>query len=639
VNDGAVKISTSRPTVAALALAGTAVLGLAVPALADTPSFSAPQIYPFSFAPTRAVAPDVNNDGRADLVIANAATEPTAGVLGVYVSRPEGTMDRQPDTAVGHGEDFGLAAADLNRDGKVDLVSANDSGSDGPNTISVIRGNGNGTFQPRLDFPTGVNPRDVAIADLNGDGIRDIVTANMDDGSVSVLRGNGDGTFQPKNDFPAGPKAQGVAIGDMNGDGILDLVVANAGGVSILAGLGNLQFAPKTDFPTGVAGSVALGDLNGDGKLDVVVTNPDTDSVAVLMGVGNGLLRGAVNYATQTGPNTSPSYVAIGDLNGDRALDIAVSNYDQSPDGIGAAQVSVIPGTGDGTFGQTVGVPVGGGLYGIALGDFNADGRPDMGMAEWRTGTTRVVLNTTRFPTAAGGGGAPAAGAAAAVTPPSGGAVAAPTRSGGPAAAASPITLKKATLTGRYRSSRLTRGTLALSGTSRAAVTAQVTLQRLHGVPAGASAAGVSARVKIRKGAFKVTVRIKANLLPGSYRLRIITKGTADVRRTVSLAGPPEGVVVRAYASAILGGPPLSRLRGSPTAAFARFVFVTRPKKGTVTVVWYPPKGGKPVVVDKTKVGTIDAVVKSGSALPKGVWRVVLRVGSAEVKAIRVPVG
>ena len=158
-------------------------------------------------------------------------------------------------------------------------------------------------------------------------------------------------------------------------------------------------------------------------------------------------------------------------------------------------------------------------------------------------------------------------------------------------------------------------------------------------MPAGASAAGVSVKVKLKKGAFKVTVPLKANLLPGSYRLRVITPGTADVRRTVSLAGPPEGVVVRAYASAILGGPPLSRLRGSPTAAFARFVFVSQPKKGKVSVVWYPPKGGKPVIVDKTNIGTVDAVVKSGTALPKGIWRVVLKVGSAEVKAIRVPVG
>ena len=127
MNDGVVKIPASRWTSAGLALAGTAALALVVPALGDPPAFSGPAIYPFAFAPTRDVAPDLNNDGRPDLAVANASAE-TKGAVGIYLSRADGVLQRQPDTALAHFESFGLAAADLNKDGNVDLAVTKDRG-------------------------------------------------------------------------------------------------------------------------------------------------------------------------------------------------------------------------------------------------------------------------------------------------------------------------------------------------------------------------------------------------------------------------------------------------------------------------------------------------------------------------------
>jgi hypothetical protein len=142
-------------------------------------------------------------------------------------------------------------------DGKPDLVTANINAS----TVSVLQGNGDGTFQTKLDYGTGDAPYSVAIGDVSGDGKPDLVTANLNAG-VSVLLGNGDGTFQTKVDYATGGSPQSVAIGDVSGDGKPDLVTANSIGttVSVLLGNGDGTFQTKVDHATGGSQSVAIGD-------------------------------------------------------------------------------------------------------------------------------------------------------------------------------------------------------------------------------------------------------------------------------------------------------------------------------------------------------------------------------------------
>jgi hypothetical protein len=210
-----------------------------------------------------------------------------------------------------------VAVADVNGDGKPDLIvghgahtsySGSYGGSYGggyggggfnsPATVSVLLGNGDGTFQNPQTFPVGRDPTSVAVADVNGDGKPDLVVANSDN-TVSVLLGNSDGTFQPQQAFPVGTSPAAVAVADVNGDGKPDLVVANYGSntVSVLLGNGDGTFQPQQTFAVGTSpAAVAVADVNGDGRPDLVVANSGSDSVSVLLGNG-------VNSFTRSAPS------------------------------------------------------------------------------------------------------------------------------------------------------------------------------------------------------------------------------------------------------------------------------------------------------------------------------------------------
>src|SRR5258708_31591857 len=169
---------------------------------------------------------------------------------------------------------YSVATGHFNRDGLLDVVVANDKSS----SVSVLIGNGDGTFQTHVDYATLSGPISVVVGDFNGDGKLDLGVVDVDVSMVSILLGNGDGTFQPHTDYAAGANPISGAVGDFNGDGKLDIAIVsidNTPVVAILIGNGDGTFQPEVDYTAGIEPfSLADGDLHRKGKqyLDVCAT-------------------------------------------------------------------------------------------------------------------------------------------------------------------------------------------------------------------------------------------------------------------------------------------------------------------------------------------------------------------------------
>lgn len=266
-----------------------------------------------------------------------------------------------------------VAAADMNNDGKGDVIVPNPSTS----TISVMLGKGDGTFQPAImtNFPPGQSPSFVVIADFNVDGKPDLVALGQFSGTGIVLLGRGDGTFQLPINVPVDFQSAGIAAGDLNGDGKPDLAVTSnnfpGGTVSVSLGNGDGTFGARQIFPVGASpASVALGDLNVDGKLDVAVANTGSNSVSILLGRGDGALLPAIN----TFLDSSPRSLTIKDFDGDQKPDMAVvlSNLDE---------ISILVGNGDGTFLFPLNIAVSQNPVFATSADFNGDQIQDLVVA------------------------------------------------------------------------------------------------------------------------------------------------------------------------------------------------------------------------------------------------------------------
>jgi streptogramin lyase len=318
---------------------------------------------------------DFNNDGNLDLVVANFGS----GTISVMLGNGDGTFQPAVNYQVGSGPN-GFVIGDFNGDGTLDIAVGNFYS----NTVSVLLGNGDGTFQQAVNYAVGSGPANVmAGADLTGSGIVDLVTANLNDGTVSVLMGNGDGTFQAAVNYQAGPGAIGVVAGDFNNDGKIDLATANYYGnsVSILLGNGDGTFAAPTTYSVG--GSpffITVADFRGTGQTDLAVANL-AGGVSVLLSNGDGTLQPAVTYAA----GANPTAVVAGDVNGDGKIDLVVSNY-------GSNNVSVLLGNGDGTFQSPQNFSAGSGPNGVILGDFNGDGKFDIAVANQNGNSVSVLL-------------------------------------------------------------------------------------------------------------------------------------------------------------------------------------------------------------------------------------------------------
>lgn len=349
-------------------------------------------------APTFITAASLRANNIQDLIVSNG----TDNTISVFLGNGDGTF---PTTGVTYptGLDPVWIASGIfqTASSNIDLAVVNQNA----NTVSILPGNGDGTFGAKTDIPVGHVPVSVVAADFNGDGNLDLAVANQSDNTISLFFGNGAGKFTPPATgalLTTGHAPTALATADLNNDGHADLLVVNKADntVSVFLGNGDGTFQPRTDYATGVAPVyVATGDFNGDGILDLAVANNTDGTVSILFGQtgSNGAANGTFAPRTDYVAGTGPTSIAVADYNLDGILDLAVTDSTNNT-------VSLLFGLTGGAFNSNYELAVGTDPLSIVTADFNGDGFPDGAIVNQGSNTVSVILNETSSATSSTGG-------------------------------------------------------------------------------------------------------------------------------------------------------------------------------------------------------------------------------------------
>jgi hypothetical protein len=345
---------------------GTGTTAAKLSFLAARPYKAGPNLSAIAFA-------DFNRDGKNDLVASSSlATDPPMEGVNVLLGLGDGTFSSPIATPTGGLHGKSVVLADVNRDGKTDLVLP------GVGAVAVLLGNGDGSFTSAPVLASGTGQTAVAVADLDGDAKPDLVVANTQgSGGLSVRLGNGDGSFGAATAVAGGAAAPQIdlGLGDLDGDGKADLVVfttttpaTGPADVSVRLGAGNGTFGAAVHTAAGtnsITSRLVLADADGDGKLDVIAAS---GKLSVLLNQGGGTLAAPVDYAVNA------QALVARDLNGDGKLDLAGQGLDGT--------VSVLFGNGDGSFAAARELPPTGSggtqSQALAVADLDGDGRVDL---------------------------------------------------------------------------------------------------------------------------------------------------------------------------------------------------------------------------------------------------------------------
>ncbi len=355
----------------------------ATPPVLTPPMFLAPAAY-FTSEPNAVAVADVNGDGKPDIVSADcpggSCSIQGQGTISVFLGNGDGTFQNAVTYSSGGVLPTSVVVGDVNGDGKPDILVTNESYG-----INMLLGNGDGTFQPAVAVAGVAAPQELLIADINGDGKADLVVLAA---SIGVLLGDGDGSFQPIVEYGEciGCLASSLTMADVNGDGKLDLLVTywNEGGIGIRLGNGDGTFQSETLLALGVQPSwLAAADVNGDGHVDLVSTRlclggcTTFGTVAVLLGNGDGTFQAPAMYGWDGFAATS---VAIADINEDGKADLVIGGAScLGQCGPGPIGIGVLLGKGDGTFQATLpySPSIAAGDH-VVVEDLNGDKRPDV---------------------------------------------------------------------------------------------------------------------------------------------------------------------------------------------------------------------------------------------------------------------
>ena len=387
----------------------------------DNSTFAPGFNLPTGNGPYRVVMADLDGDGRPDLVVVNGYDN----TFSIYQNiGTNGGLNASSFAApivipvASNASPAGLAAADVNGDGKLDLVVSDNNN----NQIAIFQNISSGgiltsnSFAAPVYFPVGTNPRELVVRDLDGDGLPDIVCANSGSGTVSILRNLGSAgsistnSFAPHVDLALAGTSEGLAVGDLDGDGKPDLAVADSSGFISLfrnnctpGNIGTNTFDARVDLPA-QSGSlnVVIGDLDGDGKPELITSAylPQTMSVYRNLATPGSLTTSSfaaeIDYPLAGRGHT----IALSDLNGDGKPDIAeVTELDSA--------LSVFQNIGTGSFTNTslaarVDFGAGWNAWGVAVGDLDGDGRPDVVFANSYDNTLTIYKNCLSLRNTAG---------------------------------------------------------------------------------------------------------------------------------------------------------------------------------------------------------------------------------------------
>ncbi len=323
---------------------------------------------------------DFNGDGVADLALTHTVSK-GAGRVGVLLGKGDGSFGPVVDYAVGPTP-FTLVAADFNGDGKLDLAALDAFGAANANKVWVLPGRGDGTFQAAVGSVSVTHQGFLGYADLNRDGKLDLVIADQPASAMEVMLGNGDGTFQPGKEYLLAAHPTSIGIVPLD-DGNTSLFTADNAGSDLflyfITSDGVIHSPELQTIGTGPL-AVAAADLNGDQQPDLVITDASTGTLYVKLASGKGQFAKPISYPVA---GIQEGLLATADLNGDGKPDVIAAD---------ATGLNVLFGKGDGTLGAVNTFPAGGRLTSLSVTDFNRDGKPDVAAARADGGGIAVFL-------------------------------------------------------------------------------------------------------------------------------------------------------------------------------------------------------------------------------------------------------
>jgi Bacterial type II and III secretion system protein/FG-GAP-like repeat len=351
---------------------------------------------------------DLNHDGFQDVIVANF----TDGTLSIFLGVGDGTFNLPITVTVGAGPawvvtgNFHLTSDTSNN---VDILVANENA----NTLSLLLGNGDGTFQPAQTITTGHLPSSIAVADFNNDGLSDLAVVNQGDNTIGIYLRNTDGTFKAPALIATGTKPTSIVAGafNPNSNAIIDLAITNSteNTLETFIGKGDGTFFSPIKYATGVTPVfVALADVNNDQVLDLIVADSGTvasgnntviNSVSVFLGNGDGTFGNSTTARLDFPAGTNPTSIAIADFNVDGLPDMAVT-------ATGDNALAVLIGVGGGIFSPPIELPLQTSPGSAATADFNGDGLPDVAVTNFGSNSVAIVLDSAAlFGASTGGAG------------------------------------------------------------------------------------------------------------------------------------------------------------------------------------------------------------------------------------------